>query len=177
MPITNYKQTSIKGCSLYKGLNGEFPSVPCAIDVTINSPTITFASTDIAMMGTYSYPDVTRIDNCQLTVEVEAGSPDVRQLFSAELQEWRVISLSSVLNVHTGLEEIVKYTYFAKGHLTEIPSVEISPGSEGKITLTLNCLFYKKIDGDGKVIDLIDRLARTVVIGGNDFSSKINLML
>ena len=140
-------------------------------------PTITFASTDIAMMGTYSYPDVTRIDNCQLTVEVEAGSPDVRQLFSAELQEWRVISLSSVLNVHTGLEEIVKYTYFAKGHLTEIPSVEISPGSEGKITLTLNCLFYKKIDGDGKVIDLIDRLARTVVIGGNDFSSKINLML
>ena len=177
MTIPMYKQTNIKGCSLYKGINGVFPAKPCALDCVINSPTITFASTDVSLMGTYSAPDVTRIENCQLTVEVEANSPDTRPLFSAGLQEWMIVSITGMINAVTRLEEVVRYTIFATGSLAEIPSVELSPGSEGKITLTMNCMSYKKIDQNNVVIDHIDRINRTVIIGGEDFSTPINQLL
>ena len=174
MAVSNSKFVGIKGCAVYRCENDvPITSAPQVDNVTITVPEITFNTVDVNIMGTVSIPDMTSLDNIQLSVNIPVDNPDAAELMQVGLQNWRISYVVSNVN-NQGVETITPCSIYATGFVTGIPNAEISKGGDGTADVTMNLMRFKKYTGERVDID-IDRSTGTLIIKGVNYNTISSL--
>lgn len=170
-----HKMTTIKGCAVYyvDPVKDVANNVPCADGVTCTLPEISFPTTDVAIMGTLSVPDFTRLDNITASINVCIDNPDTEPLLQVGLQSWKVTWVSGILNANTGIEEYNSHSAIVKGYVSNIPVHSVEEGGDGMAELTMNVVAYRQFK-DGVELVSIDRLSNKLSINGVNYTQGIN---
>lgn len=176
MSIQRSKTTTIKGCSVWvldRDSGNPITETPQADNVTVTIPNIEFGTTDVNILGNLSVPDFTRLDNFQVTVNVSVDNPDTKPLLATGLVSWKIRYAIGHVDVESGLETLVPFTYYVKGYVTSIPNSSIEQGGDGKADINMNVVAIKKQRYSDYLYD-INRLTGTVIIDGESKTSELS---
>lgn len=175
MGTTITKSLTINGCAVYKlDANGRASINPNIDNTTISLPAISFESTDIALMGTYSVVDYSRVQQMEISVNIPVDNSDALDLCTPGVQNWKITWCSSVFDSQSGVTIPKGFIIYARGLINNIPNAEISTGGENKADVTMSVISIKKVDLDGKVYYNIDRSKNVVEYNGVNYSGRVN---
>lgn len=173
------KSLGVKGCAIYALSDAGKPlsNTPIADNVSITLPAIELETNSINLMGTFDVPDVSRLGNMQLTVNVPLDVAASQELFTiGRLARWQITWCSQEYDSITGITAIKSYLVTATGFVTSIPNAEVNQGAENTGDVTMNLVTYSKIcTTDRKLIFAIDRGKGKFIINGEDIYAKFNL--
>lgn len=171
------KYTVIHDTTIYPSTEGRPDVEQAAEGVSITLPSIEFESVDVALMGTFSMADYTRIGNIEITTDIIPDDPRAMRLGRVgEVAEWVVRYIRTEIRPDN-TSRVVGYTIYCSGYVHTVPGTEVSPGGEGTGSLAMNCLTYKKIDSDNNIYFDIDRMSRRLVVNGKDLRAEANALL
>lgn len=173
-----HKSLPIKGAAIWACTEDWTPvsETPQADNVPITIPSIEFGTTDVPIMGTVSVPDFTRLDNFQLTADINVDNPDSKPLKRIGQQKWKVTYCTACINSATGLEELQGFVIYASGYVGGVPASEVNQGAENTATITMNCTSFKKQTIEGVIEQNIDRFAGKIEIDGVNYTSSIGAL-
>lgn len=185
MLTTINKYTQIKGVTIYRCTSAEAGALPnnwivspapAAIDVDITLPEQSHPTTDIQMMGSISIPDQTRIDNMQLTVNINTDSLEASALSGAGIVYWKICWVDEVVDPSGNLS-LLGWTVYASGYIGAQPESAKNAGSENTGDLSMNVVSIKKQNSNGYVAYDINRLTNRLERGGINYRAALNALL
>lgn len=175
MSTQKYKSLPIKGAAIWAlNENGEpISSTPQADNVPITLPSIDFGTTDVNILGTVSVPDFTRLENFQVTVDINVDNPDSKPLKKIGRQSWKITYCNAFIDSATCLETLQGIVVYCNGFVGGIPNAEVNQGAENTATITMNCMSFKKQTQDGVIECDIDRSAGKIEIDGVNYTESV----
>lgn len=177
MSIAITKSLGVRGCAVWKldaeGHPGENPNVD---NVAVTLPSIELESTTINLMGSLDVPDVSRIGNLQLSVNIPLDVPKALELIElGKSVQWHITWCSQFYDSTTGATTPKAFRVEASGFVTSIPNAEINAGAENTGDVTMNLIAIKKINAtDNKVEYEIDRGKGIFMVGDTDMIGGIS---
>lgn len=164
----------VKGCTVYKMIDGVVEDKPCTIDAEVSLPQITHPSYTMQCMGDMELADQTRINAMTCGINCEPGVIQSK-LMGKGIQSY-VIRWAQEIKRADGTFELVPYVAYVSGIPREDVSATVRPGDATTGTLSIDTLKYRLTAGD-KEIRYVDRLAGILKINGEDYRAEINSML
>lgn len=178
MSVAVVKSLGIKGCAVYKYINGVVAATPSVDNVAISLPSIELETTTINLMGNLDVPDVSRIGNLQLTVTVPLDVKEAMDL--AELGKsvkWLIKWCSMEYKSTTGEMTPKSFSVEATGLITSIPNAEVNAGAENTGTITMNLIAYRKVNNTDNIVAFeIDRGKGIFKINGDDLMDQFSAL-
>lgn len=177
MSIAITKSLGVKGCAVWKyneeGKVGEHPNVD---NVAVTLPSIELESTTINLMGSLDVPDLSRIGNLQLTVNIPLDVPEALKLIElGKSVRWLITWCSQLYDSTTGTTTPKAFNVEVSGFVTGIPNAEVNAGAENTGDVTMNLIAIKKINAtDNKVEYEIDRGKGIFMVGDTDVIGGIS---
>ena len=171
MSIALKKSTGVKGVAVWKlDENGQPGQNPNVDNVAVTLPSIELETTTISMMGSLDVPDLSRVGNLQLTVNVPLDVPEAMELCElGKTVSWLVTWCSQEYNSVTGETTPKAYSVNATGFISAIPNAEVNAGAENTGDITMNLISYKKTNITDKTIPFeIDRGKGIFRLNGKD---------
>lgn len=171
------KSLGVKGASVWKfDDNGNIGENPNVDNVSITLPSIEFETTSINLMGTLDVPDISRIGNLQLTVNVPLDVQSAMELCElGKTVKWLITWCTMIYDSISGATTPKSFKVEATGFITNIPNAEVNAGAENTGDITLNLIAYKKTNVSDQVIEFeIDRGKGIFKRNGEDLISKIS---
>ena len=177
MSIAITKSLGVRGCAVWKldaeGKRGENPNVD---NVAGTLPSIELESTTINLMGSLDVPDVSRIGNLQLSVNIPLDVPKAMELCElGKSVQWHITWCSQFYDSVTGATTPKAFRVEVSGFVTSIPNAEINAGAENTGDVTMNLIAIKKINAtDNKVEYEIDRGRGIFKVRGDDLIGQFS---
>lgn len=171
MSIALVKSLGVKGCAVWKYNEedkvGENPNVD---NVAVTLPSIEFETTTINLMGSLDVPDLSRIGNLQLTVNIPLDVPEALKLIElGKSVKWLITWCSQFYDSITGATTPKAFNVEASGFVTAIPNAEINAGAENTGDVTMNLISIKKTNVTDKNVEYeIDRGKGIFRLNGKD---------
>lgn len=166
---------TIKGCSIYRVVDGVADEKPCAIDCTITPPAISFETATIQMMGSLTMPDQSRLGDMQLSITVPSNNENSINLSGKGLKSYAARWAQEVTDP-SGAIRVVGGVLYMSGYVTQVPESAKNPGGEGTADYNVSLVKYRTLI-DGKEMYNIDRSAGKLVINGEDYRSEVDELL
>lgn len=160
MSVAIVKSLGVRGASVWKlddnGTPGQSPNVD---NVEITLPSIELETSSLQLMGTLDVPDLSRVGNLQLTVNVPLDVPSAMELLEmGKVVKWLITWCSQEYNSVTGETTPKSFTVEASGFITSIPNAAVNAGAENTGDITMNLISYKKTNKTDRVVQFeIDR--------------------
>lgn len=179
MSVALVKSLGVKGCAVWKldesGAPGASPNVD---NVSVTLPSIELESTTINLMGSLDVPDISRIGNLQLSVNIPLDVSSAMDLLElGKSVSWLITWVSMEYDSVTGVTAPKAYNVIATGFVTSIPNAEVNAGSENTGDITMNLVSYvKTCVTDNKVQFAIDRGKGIFSVNGVDLIGGIKLL-
>ena len=179
MSLALVKSLGVKGCAVWKldenGATGQNPNVD---NVAVTLPSIELETTTINLMGSMDVPDLSRVGNLQLTVNVPLDVPEAMELCElGKTVSWLVTWCSQEYNSVTGETTPKAYSVNATGFISAIPNAEVNAGAENKDDITMNRISYKKTNITDKTIPFeIDRGKGIFRLNGKDLYGQFSTL-
>lgn len=177
MSIAIKKSLGVKGCAVWKldenGATGQNPNVD---NVPVTLPSIELETTTINLMGSVDIPDLARIGNLQLTVNIPLDVPEAMELCElGKTVSWLITWCSQEYNAVTGETTPKAYSVNATGFVSAIPNAEVNAGAENTGDITMNLISYKKNNITDKTVPFeIDRGKGIFKVNGRDLYSQFS---
>lgn len=177
MSIAIKKSLGVKGCAVWKldenGATGQNPNVD---NVPVTLPAIELETTTINLMGSVDIPDLARIGNLQLTVNIPLDVPEAMELCElGKTVSWLITWCSQEYNAVTGETTPKAYSVNATGFVSAIPNAEVNAGAENTGDITMNLISYKKNNITDKTVPFeIDRGKGIFKVNGRDLYSQFS---
>lgn len=175
MSLAIVKSLGVKGCAVWKikedGTTEQYPNVD---NVSVQLPSVEFETTTINLMGGLDVPDMSRVGNLQLTVNVPVDVPDSMALIElGKSVSWLITYCSQEYDSVTGATTPKAYTITATGFISSIPNAEINAGAENTGDITMNLIAYKKINTTDRITEFeIDRGKGILKVRDKDLIGK-----
>ena len=104
MSVAIVKSLGVRGAAVWKlddnGTPGQYPNVD---NVAITLPSIELETSSLQLMGTLDVPDLSRVGNLQLTVNVPLDIPSAMELLEmGKVVKWLITWCSQEYNSVTG---------------------------------------------------------------------------
>ena len=179
MSLALVKSLGVKGCAVWKldenGATGQNPNVD---NVAVTLPSIELETTTINLMGSMDVPDLSRVGNLQLTVNVPLDVPEAMELCElGKTVSWLVTWCSQEYNSVTGETTPKAYSVNATGFISAIPNAEVNAGAENTGDITMNLISYKKTNITDKTIPFeIDRGKGIFRLNGKDLYGQFSTL-
>ena len=160
MSLSVVKSLGVKGAAVWKlnddGSHGQYPNVD---NVAITLPSIELETSSLQLMGTLDVPDLSRVGNLQLTVNVPLDVPSAMELLEmGKVVKWMITWCSQEYDSVTGTTTPTSFTVMASGFITSIPNAEVNAGAENTGDITMNLISYKKTNTTDRIVQFeIDR--------------------
>lgn len=160
MSVAIVKSLGVKGCAVWKlddnGTPNQYPNVD---NTEVNLPSIELETSSLQLMGTLDVPDLSRVGNLQLTVQVPLDVPSAMELLEmGKVVKWLITWCSQEYNSVTGETTPKSFTVEASGFVTSIPNSGVNPGADNTGTITMNLISYKKTNTTDRIVQFeIDR--------------------
>lgn len=177
MSIAITKSLGVRGCAVWKlGADGKPGENPNVDNVAVTLPSIELESTTIQLMGSLDVPDVSRIGNLQLSVNIPLDVPKALELIElGKSVQWHITWCSQFYDSITGATTPKAFRVEVSGFVTSIPNAEINAGAENTGDVTMNLISIKKINAtDNKVEYEIDRGKGIFMVGDTDMIGGIS---
>ena len=177
MSIAITKSLGVRGCAVWKldagGKPGENPNVD---NVAVTLPSIELESTTINLMGSLDVPDLSRIGNLQLTVNIPLDVPEALKLIElGKSVKWLITWCSQFYDSVTGATTPKAFNVEASGFVTAIPNAEINAGAENTGDVTMNLISIKKTNVTDKTVEYeIDRGKGIFRLHGDDLYGQFS---
>lgn len=177
MSLALVKSLGVKGCAVWKldaeGKPGENPNVD---NVAVTLPSIELESTTINLMGSLDIPDLSRIGNLQLSVNIPLDVPEALELIElGKSVQWHITWCSQFYDSVTGVTTPKAFRVEVSGFVTAIPNAEINAGAENTGDVTMNLIAIKKVNAtDNKVEYEIDRGRGIFKVRGDDMIGQFS---
>jgi phage tail tube protein FII len=164
----------VKGCSIYKMIDGVVEGKPVAIDAEVSLPQITHPTYTMQCMGDMELADQTRVNPMTLGINCE---PSIIQskLMGKGVQSY-VIRWAQEVKRANGIFELIPYIVYVSGIPREDVSATVRPGEGTTGTLNIDVVKYRLVE-NGQELRYIDRVAGILKINGEDFRAEIDAML
>ena len=175
MSIAIQKSLGVKGAAVYKfDANGKVGQIPNVDNVSITLPSIELETSSLQLMGTLDVPDLSRVGNLQLTVNVPLDVPSAMELLEmGKVVKWLITWCSQEYNSVTGETTPKSFTVEASGFITSIPNAEVNAGAENTGDITMNLISYKKTNTTDRLVQFeIDRGKGIFNVLGKDLISQ-----
>lgn len=175
MSISIAKSLGIRGCAVWKvddnGATGQYPNVD---NTEVTLPSIELETSSLQLMGTLDVPDLSRVGNLQLTVNVPLDIPSAMELLEmGKVVKWLITWCSQEYNSVTGETTPKSFTVEASGFITSIPNAEVNAGAENTGAITMNLISYKKTNTTDRLVQFeIDRGKGIFNVLGKDLISQ-----
>lgn len=177
MSLALVKSLGVKGCAVWKldaeGKRGERPNVD---NVAVTLPSIELESTTINLMGSLDIPDLSRIGNLQLSVNIPLDVPEALELIElGKSVQWHITWCSQFYDSVTGTTTPKAFRVEVSGFVISIPNAEINAGAENTGDVTMNLIAIKKVNStDNKVVYEIDRGKGIFKVHGDDMIGQFS---
>ena len=170
MSVAIVKSLGVRGAAVWKlddnGTPGQYPNVD---NVAITLPSIELETSSLQLMGTLDVPDLSRVGNLQLTVNVPLDVPSAM----GKVVKWLITWCSQEYNSVTGETTPKSFTVEASGFITSIPNAEVNAGAENTGDITMNLISYKKTNTTDRLVQFeIDRGKGIFNVLGKDLISQ-----
>lgn len=177
MSLALVKSLGVKGCAVWKldenGAAGQNPNVD---NVAVTLPSIELESTTVNLMGSLDIPDLSRIGNLQLSVNIPLDIPEALELLElGKSVRWLITWCSQFYNSVTSETTPKAFTVEVSGFVTAIPNAEINAGAENTGDVTMNLISIKKTNVTDKIVEYeIDRGKGIFKVRGNDLIGQFS---
>ena len=177
MSLALVKSLGVKGCAVWKldenGATGQNPNVD---NVAVTLPSIELETTTINLMGSLDVPDLSRIGNLQLTVNIPLDVPEALKLIElGKSVRWLITWCSQLYDSITGTTTPKAFNVEVSGFVTAIPNAEVNAGAENTGDVTMNLVSIKKTNAtDGIVEYEIDRGKGIFKVRGDDLIGQFS---
>lgn len=165
---------AIKGTSLYKVVDGEVASMPCAIDCSLTPPSIVFETASAQIMGTMSIPDQSRITDLTMNLSVSTNGQTI-VLSGRGYQEYVARWVEEVTEP-SGAVRVVPFACYFGGYVTQVPQEAKAPGENQTADYSIALNAYRVLEGDRELYH-INRTGGKLVINGEDYRSEVDDLL
>lgn len=160
MSVAIVKSLGVKGCAVWKlddnGTPNQYPNVD---NTEVNLPSIDLETSSLQLMGTLDVPDLSRVGNLQLTVNVPLDVPSAMELLEiGKVVKWLITWCSQEYNSVTGETTPKSFTVEASGFVTSIPNAPVNAGAENTGVIAMNLISFKKTNTTDRIVQFeIDR--------------------
>lgn len=179
MSLALVKSLGVKGCAVWKldenGATGQNPNVD---NVAVTLPSIELETTTINLMGSLDVPDLSRVGNLQLTVNVPLDVPEAMELCElGRSVRWLITWCSQLYDSVTGATTPKAFNVEVSGFVTAIPNAEINAGAENTGDVTMNLISIKKTNATDKIVEYeIDRGKGIFKVRGDDLIGQFSTL-